>query len=72
MPALYAATGRTGCSGVAMPSIAFSHDGAAMSRAAESAEEKTVFVRDYLRFRNGKWEDVSSHFRRPRRKRADN
>lgn len=24
---------------------------------------KTVFVREYLRFRYGKWEDVASHFR---------
>lgn len=27
--------------------------------------EKTVYVRSYLRLRNGKWEDVSSHYRRP-------
>lgn len=31
--------------------------------------EKTVFVREYLRCRNGKWETIASHFRRPRRKR---
>lgn len=27
--------------------------------------DKTVYVRSYLRFRNGKWEDVTSHFRKP-------
>jgi hypothetical protein len=29
------------------------------------AEGKTVFVRAYDRFRYGKWEAVTSHFRRP-------
>jgi hypothetical protein len=29
------------------------------------AGEKTVFVREYLRCRYGKWEVVTSHFRRP-------
>jgi hypothetical protein len=33
-------------------------------------DEKTVFIRDYLRCRNGKWEEISSHFRRPRHKRV--
>jgi len=33
-----------------------------------AAEEKTVFVNEYLRCRNGKWEVVPSHFRKPRRK----
>ena len=33
-------------------------------------DEKTVFVREYLRCRNGKWEQVRSHFRRPRRNRG--
>ena len=28
-------------------------------------DEKTVLVREYLRFRYGKWETVISHFRRP-------
>jgi hypothetical protein len=28
-------------------------------------EGKTVFVREYLRFRLGAWETVVSHFRRP-------
>jgi hypothetical protein len=32
--------------------------------------EKTVYVNGYLRCRNGRWEDVSPHFRRPRRKRG--
>ena len=27
------------------------------------AEEKTVFVREYLRHRFGKWERVRSHYR---------
>jgi hypothetical protein len=32
-----------------------------------AADGKTVFVRDYLRLRFGKWEHVSSHYRnRPR------
>jgi hypothetical protein len=33
-----------------------------------TAEEKTVFVREYLRCRNGKWECIRSHFRRPRQR----
>lgn len=32
---------------------------------ASHDEEKTVYVRSYLRFRYGKWEDVTSHFRKP-------
>jgi hypothetical protein len=31
------------------------------------AGEKTVYVREYLRFRYGKWEAITSHFRRPPR-----
>ncbi len=31
---------------------------------------KTVYVREYLRFRYGKWEDVASHFRKPPFRRA--
>ena len=27
--------------------------------------DKTVFVREYLRERFGKWETVTSHYRRP-------
>lgn len=53
-----------------MLSIAFSAMETPMGLSAETAGEKTVFVREYLRFRNGKWEDVTSHFRRPRRKRG--
>lgn len=33
-----------------------------------TSAEKTVFVNEYLRCRNGKWEVVASHFRKPRRK----
>lgn len=29
------------------------------------ADGKTVYVREYQRLRNGKWETVISHFRRP-------
>ncbi len=36
-------------------------------RVSRSDEEKTVFVREYLRCRYGKWETVVSHFRRPPR-----
>jgi hypothetical protein len=36
-----------------------------------AAEAKTVEVREYLRCRNGKWEVVTSHFRKPRRKKCD-
>ena len=32
--------------------------------------EKTVYVREYHRFKNGKWEVVTSHFRKPRSKRG--
>jgi hypothetical protein len=35
-------------------------------------EEKAVFVRSYLRLRNGKWQEVSCHYRKPRRKRGCN
>lgn len=28
-------------------------------------QEKTVYVREYERFRLGKWEDVCGHFRSP-------
>ncbi len=35
-----------------------------------TGEAKTVEVREYLRCRNGKWEQVRSHNRRPRRKRG--
>lgn len=38
-----------------------------MNRGNE-AEGRTVFVREYLRLRNGRWETVRSHFRRPRRR----
>jgi hypothetical protein len=36
----------------------------------QDAEAKTVSIREYLRCRNGKWEHVRSHLRRPRRKRS--
>ena len=32
--------------------------------------DRTVFVREYVRFKNGKWETVASHFRRPRSQRG--
>lgn len=38
-----------------------------MNRGNE-AEDRTVLVREYLRLRNGRWETVRSHFRRPRRR----
>lgn len=36
-----------------------------MTTAAVTTDGKTVFVREYLRLRHGKWEDVTSHFRKP-------
>jgi len=36
-----------------------------MVKFVDWAREKTVYVRAYLRFRYGKWEDVTSHYRRP-------
>jgi hypothetical protein len=31
------------------------------------ADDRTVYVREYLRLKNGRWETVKAHFRRPRR-----
>lgn len=39
-----------------------------MTNGPHKAYGKTVFVREYLRLRNGRWETVKSHFRRPRRR----
>jgi hypothetical protein len=34
-----------------------------------TGSERTVFVREYVRLRNGKWQVVACHFRRPRQER---
>lgn len=39
--------------------------------APENANERTVYVRSYLRLKNGKWQEVTCHYRRPRRKRGE-
>lgn len=37
----------------------------AMDAINPMADGKSVYVREYLRFRYGRWEEVTSHFRRP-------
>ena len=39
-----------------------------MKHFAELPGDRTVFVREYVRFLNGKWQVVTCHFRKPRRK----
>jgi hypothetical protein len=66
--ALLAIRGTWGAFGVAGLNL-HPIDGGVMNASTE-AEEKTVFVRAYLRLRNGKWQEVSYHYRKPRRKRG--
>jgi hypothetical protein len=54
-----------GRSGVAMLSIVVLAMEMFVRTSAATAGEKTVLIREYLRFRYGKWETVISHFRRP-------
>jgi hypothetical protein len=41
-----------------------------MKYVANLTGDRTVFVREYVRLRNGKWQVVTCHFRKPRRKRG--